>query len=70
MEIDRATLMDRVAARSKTAPLMVQQRLSNHADIADLADQSLMAIRVITCKSDSDQKRHHRLRLYPGHHPA
>lgn len=55
MEIDRATLMGRVAERSKTVALMVQQRLSNHADIADLADQSLMAIRVITCKSDSGQ---------------
>jgi hypothetical protein len=54
-EIDRATLIERVAERSKAAPLMVQQRLSNHPDIADLAGQSLMAIRVITCKSDLSQ---------------
>jgi len=55
-EIDRATLTARVAERSKERALMVQQRLSNHPDIADLADQSLMAIRVITCKSNFDQK--------------
>ena len=55
-EIDRATLKERVAATSKSRALMVQQRLSNHPDIADLADQSLMAVRVITCKSGSDQK--------------
>jgi hypothetical protein len=54
-EIDRATLMERVAERSRTQALMVQRRLSNHPAIADLAEQSLMAIRVITCKSDLDQ---------------
>jgi hypothetical protein len=54
-EIDRATLTERVAERSKTTPLMVQQRLTNHPDIADLAGQSLMAVRVITCKSDLNQ---------------
>jgi hypothetical protein len=56
-EIDLATLKDRVAERSKaeSGALMVQQRLFNHPDIANLADQSLMAIRVITCKSDLDQ---------------
>jgi hypothetical protein len=54
-EIDRAALMERVAERSKTQALMVQRRLSNHPDIADLAEQSLLAIRVITCKSDLDQ---------------
>jgi hypothetical protein len=53
-EIDRATLMDRVAERSKTLALMVQRRLMNHPAIADLSGQSLMAIRVITCKSDLD----------------
>jgi hypothetical protein len=55
IEIDRATLMQRVAERSKAMALMVQRRLVNHPDIADLADQSLMAIRVITCKSGVDQ---------------
>jgi hypothetical protein len=57
LEIDRATMMQRVAERSKSesGALMVQQRLFNHPDIADLADQSLMAIRVVTCKSDLDQ---------------
>jgi hypothetical protein len=54
-EIDRATLMERVAERSKTQALMVQRRLSNHPAVADLAAQSLMAIRVITCKSGRDQ---------------
>jgi hypothetical protein len=55
VEIDRATLIARVAERSKERALMVQRRLSNHPDVANLADQSLMAIRVITCKSDLDQ---------------
>ncbi|MDQ7246626.1 sugar-transfer associated ATP-grasp domain-containing protein [Dongia sedimenti] len=55
-EIDRATLVERVAERSKTAALMVQQRLANHPAIADLADQSLMAVRVITCKSDLNEQ--------------
>ncbi len=55
LEIDWATLAERVAERSKTLALMVQRRLSNHPAIADLSGQSLMAIRVITCKSDRDQ---------------
>ena len=59
-EIDRATLFAEVAERSKadaqalgmkSSALMIQRRLFNHPDIADLAEQSLMAIRVITCKS-------------------
>jgi hypothetical protein len=54
-EIDRAALLEWIAERSKTQALMVQQRLTNHPAIADLAEQSLMAIRVITCKSDRDQ---------------
>jgi hypothetical protein len=53
-EIDRAALIERVAERSKTQHLMVQQRLFNHPSIADLAEQSLMAVRVITCKRDLD----------------
>lgn len=56
VELDRSTLIARVAERSKTSALMVQQRLSNHPDLADLADQSLMAIRVISCKSDLSQQ--------------
>ena len=56
VEFDRAALIAHLAERSKTMALMVQRRLINHPDIADLAGQSLMAIRVITCKSDLDQK--------------
>jgi hypothetical protein len=51
LEIERATLLARVAERSKTGALMLQQRLVNHPAIADLAEQSLMAIRVITCRN-------------------
>ena len=55
-EINRARLVEWIAERSKTQALMVQQRLSNHPAIADLAEQSLMAIRVITCSSHIDQR--------------
>jgi hypothetical protein len=55
-EIDRATLMAHLVERSKSKALMVQRRLSNHPAVADLAEQSLMAIRVITCKSAPDKQ--------------
>jgi hypothetical protein len=54
-EIDRATLVEWLAERSQTQALMVQQRVFNHPAIADLAEQSLVAIRLITCKSDPTQ---------------
>ncbi len=36
-------------ARAKHSALIVQPHLRNHASLADLADQSLLAIRVVTC---------------------
>ena len=60
-EIDLAEVTRRVAARSKgkakTKTLMVQRRLTNHPDLADLADQSLIAIRVITCIDVRDREQ-------------
>ncbi|MDY0871449.1 sugar-transfer associated ATP-grasp domain-containing protein [Dongia rigui] len=41
--------LDELARRSEKADYLVQPRLVNHADIADLATQSLIVIRVITC---------------------
>jgi hypothetical protein len=55
-EVGRAALLEWLAERSKTQALMVQQRLFNHPAIADLAERSLMAVRVITCKSDRAQQ--------------
>ena len=46
-------LLRGIAQRSKEAPLLVQPRIKNHPDLADLADQSLIVIRVITCLDDN-----------------
>lgn len=48
-EIDLDTLMSRLAALGRSAPLIVQPRLRNHAELADLADLSLVTVRVLTC---------------------
>lgn len=42
-------LLERLVALGRAAPVIVQPRLRNHADIADLAEQSLVTIRVLTC---------------------
>jgi hypothetical protein len=38
-----------IARRSKDAPILVQPLIKNHPGLADLADQALMRMRVITC---------------------
>lgn len=40
-------------ASAKHSALIVQPHLRNHASLADLADQSLLAIRVVTCLNES-----------------
>ncbi|WP_374372395.1 sugar-transfer associated ATP-grasp domain-containing protein [Dongia sp.] len=42
-------LMQHVARRSQEAPILVQPRIVNHPGLADLAEQSLLPIRVLTC---------------------
>jgi hypothetical protein len=48
-EIDLDALLERLRVIGTTVPLIVQPRLVNHPEIADLADQSLVALRVLTC---------------------
>ena len=47
--LDHDGLIALIARLSKDAPMLVQPLIKNHPDIADLADQALMRIRVITC---------------------
>lgn len=47
--LDHDGLTALIAQRSKEAPILVQPRLKNHPGLADLADQALMRMRVITC---------------------
>ena len=67
-----AALIDQVAVQSREQALMVQPRLVNHPALADLADQSLLAIRVITCLDDAGrpQVTHAMLRILCMLEPA
>ena len=47
--LDHEGLMELIAQRSKGRAILVQPRIRNHPGIADLADQALIRIRVITC---------------------
>lgn len=47
--LDHDGLMELIARRSRQEPILVQPRIKNHPGLADLADQALMRIRVITC---------------------
>src|SRR5262249_39759838 len=55
--LSRAKVLRRLTDRSKRDPLLVQPRLVNHPEIADLARDSLMVFRVFTCLDDR-QKPH------------
>lgn len=48
-DIDLDALLERLRIIGATVPLIVQPRLVNHPEIADLADESLVALRVLTC---------------------
>jgi hypothetical protein len=48
-EIDLDTLLARLAALGRFATLIVQPRLGNHPELIDLADLSLVTVRVLTC---------------------
>ena len=48
-EIDLDTVWVWLQAASRAAPVIVQPRLRNHRELADLADQSLVTVRVLTC---------------------
>lgn len=51
--LDYDGLIELIARRSKEAPILVQPLIKNHPDLADMADQALMRIRVITCLDGS-----------------
>jgi hypothetical protein len=55
IETGLAEVLDRLAERSKAGPLLIQANLANHPDIADLAHESLITIRVITCLDDANR---------------
>jgi hypothetical protein len=44
-----------IQLRSKKQPMLVQRRLRNHPELADLAKDSLLAVRVITCLNEQDE---------------
>lgn len=47
--LDHDGLIELIVQLSREAPMLVQPLVKNHPDIADLADQALMRMRVITC---------------------
>ncbi|WP_162917114.1 sugar-transfer associated ATP-grasp domain-containing protein [Dongia deserti] len=51
--LDHEGLAEFIARLSKREPILVQPLIKNHAGLADLADQALMRIRVITCLDDA-----------------
>lgn len=55
LRISRAELLDRLADRSKNDAWMIEPFLANHPEIADMAKDSLIAIRVITCLDQSSK---------------
>ena len=47
--VDLDTVLAWVDAYSRTTPVIVQPRLRNHPELADIADQSLVTVRMLTC---------------------
>lgn len=48
-QIDLDGVLERLRRRGLAKPLIVQPRLRNHPEVADLADLSLVTFRVLTC---------------------
>lgn len=63
--LSRDQMLQHLKVRSKDADLIVQPRIQNHPHLADLAEQSLIVIRVITCLDDAGtpQVTHGMLRI-------
>lgn len=53
--LSRAEVLRHLTRRSRKEPLLVQPRLANHPEIADLARDSLMVFRVFTCLDEHQQ---------------
>jgi hypothetical protein len=54
-DVDLDALIKRIQVLGIKVPLIVQPRLRNHVELADLADQSLVAVRVLTCLDSESQ---------------
>jgi Sugar-transfer associated ATP-grasp len=54
-EYDLETLIDKLKHESEKHPLLLQPWLKNHPDISDLALDSLLTMRVVTCKNEQDE---------------
>jgi hypothetical protein len=50
-------LLAHVATKSQSTPLLVQPRIVNHSDLADLAETSLIVLRVITCLDENGRPK-------------
>lgn len=57
---------------NRSASLIVQPRLINHPSLADLAEQSLVTIRIVTCRNERDEPEatHGILRILSKIEPA
>lgn len=71
-EIELDALIDRLARIGRRVPMIVQPQLRNHPEIADLADRSLIAIRVLTCLDERGEPivTHGLLRILSKLEPA
>jgi hypothetical protein len=54
-ELDGAALLQRLRERSLEVPMLVQARLRNHPDLADLSNGALCTARVLTCLDERDE---------------
>lgn len=54
-QVSLTQLITGLTERSRETPLIVVARLSNHPDLADLAEQSLITLRVFTCLDESGE---------------
>jgi len=71
-ELDLDALIDRLERIGRRVPMIVQPQLRNHPEIADLAGQSLIAIRVLTCLDERGEPvvTHGLLRILSKLEPA
>lgn len=50
--MDGPALLERIRAQSHVAPRLIQPRMVNHADIADLSNGALCTARIMTCLNE------------------
>jgi len=56
-ELDEAMLRARLLERSREVALLVQRRLKNHSAIADLCNDALATVRVVSCRDEDGRPR-------------